>query len=181
MEQNIKTIGRVVEPGEYFLHPITLKIGYNDQIQIVPTTPYYKDGTFKLQTNNITNNTNNKLTHLDFQKFMGVPTLNLNIKDILNFYNIITIDDLMNKINNMIESNKEFQTINRLINMWIKLEYNNLINNYKILVTIYTKLGKKYYPDINLANINTQIKEWFNSINLEDFDFNLGNYIFNII
>jgi hypothetical protein len=178
MEQNINTIGRVIEMGEYFLHPITLKIGYNEKNPIVPTTPYYENGKFKLHSNNITNN---KLTHLDFQKFMGVPNLNLNIKDILHFYNIITIDDLMNEINKMTDSNKEFQTINRLINLWIKLEYNNLINNYKILITIYNKLGKKYYPDVDLSNINKQIKEWFNNINLEDFDFNLGNFLFNII
>lgn len=179
MEQDIKTIGKVIKSGEYFLHPITLRIGFNDKFTpIVPTTPYYEDGVFKLDKENITNN---KLTHIDFQKFMGVPTLNLNIRNILNFYNIVTIDDLINEINNMIENNKQFQTINRIVNMWIKLEYNNLINNYKILITIYNKLGKKYYPDINLSNINTQIKEWFSNTKLDDFDFNLGNFLFNII
>jgi hypothetical protein len=172
---NIKILGNVINKDEYFLHPITLKLGKNKSNEpLVPTTIYYVNGEIKQVA---VKNTNN-LTKVDIQKFMALPYLNINIYSFLDIYHIITIDDLIDKINKMMEVNKNFQTINRLINIWIHVNYNELSNNYKILITIYNKLGKKYYPNINLSNIDKNIKEWFTNRELNDFYLNLGNYLF---
>ena len=96
----------------------------------------------------------------------------------LSFYNIENIDSMMKWIDNMIEENKSFQTINRILNIWIKHNFDKLIESKdkKILFTIYSKLANKYYPKIKVDE--DKINKILKDKNPDDFTFNLADELY---
>jgi hypothetical protein len=181
--RQIKCLGNSIDTNEFYLHPITLKIAKNVSThKICPTGFYYKNG--KLETH-IRTNFDPNLSNKDIQSYMALPYLNLSIEYMLNIYNIevsdtLSIDSLMNQIDKMIQTDKKFETINRIINIWISYNFKELKENNNILVSIYKKLSSKYFPEKKLNNdeLTTIINNWFKSHNMDDFQLNLGEYIY---
>lgn len=175
--RKIKCLGDCVEKGEFFLHPITLKLLKNEENNLkCPTEIYYKDMTsmqYKLCKSN-----KEKLSSSDIQKFMTLPYLNLNLEAMLSVYNINTIDNLLDWITDMINRDKPFIYINRIINIWIKINYDNLLNKHAILGEVYEKINNKYWNSNSIDKINNIIKKWFKTKNYDDFNFDLGTDIF---
>jgi hypothetical protein len=173
--RKIKCLGNSVDTNEYYLHPITLNLGKNvAPHKICPSNIYYKNGKIRLTVAD--NNTS--LTDKDIKSFMALPYLNLDIEQMLSFYKIENIDNIIKWINNMIDIDKPFNYINRILNIWIKQNFDELksMKDYKILLTIYNKLKNKYYPDIKINE--DKIKIWFKNKNIEDFHFNLAEELF---
>jgi hypothetical protein len=71
---------------------------------------------------------------------------------------------------------KPFNTINRIINIWIRQNYNELIDNYGILEAIYNKLAKFYFPKKKINN--EDIKKWFKNNKFDNFHLDLGKHLF---
>ncbi len=182
--RQIKCLGNSIDTNEFYLHPMTLKIAKNVSThKICPTGFHYKNG--KLETH-IRTNFDPNLSNKDIQSYMALPYLNLSIDYMLNIYNIqasesISIDSLMNQIDKMIQSDKQFETINRIINIWITYNFKELKENNEVLISIYKKLANKYYINKKLTNdeLKNSINDWFKSHNMDDFHLNLGEFIFN--
>jgi hypothetical protein len=178
--RKIKCLGNKVQTNEFYLHPITLSLGQNKNNQpICPSEIYYENG----KTRTIAHYDNKKLSDRDVQTFMSLPYLNLNINQVLDIYKIKTVDDIINWVNTSIMENKQYHTINRIINLWIRqniddlqLTYKN--NNNNVLFTLYKLLNKKFFPQIKIDE--KTISDWIKNIELDDFNLDLGKKLFNI-
>jgi hypothetical protein len=92
--------------------------------------------------------------------------------------NINTIEQLIDYINNEID-NKSFDFLNRLVNIWIRIDFDIIKKNNKILFDIYIILFNKFFPKIIIKKeyhdkINKYILNWFNNIKIDDFNLNLA-------
>lgn len=181
--RKLKPIGNIIKPGELYLHPVTLELRKNDlKDNFIAIQPYYnpKNNTFEYEYKEKLLLNQNKV---DLQKFMSLPYLNLDINYMLHLYNINEIDELLLWLDKQINNNAEYNFINRLLNIWIKYNYDNLQKNNDILVSIYNKIGTKYwtkhikkYDQKELeSKIKKFISEWINNIQVDDFFFDLGN------
>lgn len=175
--KQIKCLNNIIKPDEYYLHPITLEFAKNTSTnKICPTGFHYKNGVLLTL---IRTKFNPNLSEKDIQSYMALPYLNLSLEHMLNIYNIkldenVSIDSLIIQIDKMIQSKTSFQTINRIINVWIKYNFRELKENNNFLVSIYKKLGSK----LNNEALTKIINEWFNKHDMNDFHLNLGEHIF---
>lgn len=178
--RKLKPIGRTIKPGQVYLHPVTLELRvHNENFDVIATQPYYnpesKTFAYEYKSDVIANNKN-----VDLRKFMSLPYLNLDINYMLHLYNINDIDQLQLWLDKEIKKDSSFIFINRILNIWIKFNLEDLQKNYNILVPIYKKIGTKYwskYMDKNDSE-NKMIKfisDWINNIEIDDFFFDLGN------
>jgi hypothetical protein len=155
------------------------------------------DNTFVLTKNYILNNQlvntkiipNNKFNlktvdskldnHNHNRKYMLYPSVILSSESILQLYEIETIDDLIETVNNYIKNNKNFYTINRILNVFIKNNLDDLKKNNGIINKIIIDLLNNYYPEFknNEKKIIDYIKLWFKNQNENDFYFDLFNNI----
>jgi hypothetical protein len=177
--RKIKCLGNCVSTGEYYLHPITLELSKNksEKSHVCPSELHYVNNEPRYAKICDKNN----ISQLDIQKFMTLPYLNLNLEQMLNIYKINTIESLIKWVDNKIEEDVPFQYINRIINIWIKLYYNDLLSNNNILVSLYNSINKKYWHKNKIENIDSFIKNWFKNKHEDDFSFNLGKDLFNYI
>lgn len=123
------------------------------------------------------NNVLKSKLNIDNSKYMLTPSVILSSESILQLYKIESIDDLVLTINNFIVDNKNFNTINRILNSFIKANLNDLKKNNKIIYKIIIDLFKNYFPRFEIKNneikILEYIKKWFNEKNDNEFNFNL--------
>lgn len=179
----VKCIGECINPNDSFLHPITLQLGKNiSNVRICPTELYYMDGksyTTKRCTDEVEYNA------LDMQKFMSLPYLNMNLNQMLAIYKINDIDSLIKWLDKCIIDMMPFSFINRIVCIWIKLNYKQLVDNNAIILSIYKKIAKKYWTDINIDKIDviypSFIKKWFKNNKVDSFSFNIGIDLYNYI
>ena len=175
----VKCVGNGVDTNEFFLHPITLELVLNKGAKkICPTELHYVNN--KPYTVAPAND-DTKLSDRDIQTYMAVPYLNLNMEQMLSIYKIDSIDSIMTWLDDNINDKtiKPLNTINRILMVWIRLNFNELKENNKILISIYKKIGKKYYnkEDDDLQN---KINNWFKKTNPDSFHLDLTKYIYNI-
>jgi hypothetical protein len=170
--RKIKCIGSPFEKGEKYLHPITLQTIVNETDYTKCPSELYFDKNELLPYKAYTST--DKLSTKEIQTFMALPYLNLDMNYILSNYKIETIDSLLNWVDSVID--KPFNYVNRIINIWIKINFDSLKENNKILVGLYEKLNKVYWN--KNINIEEKIKKWFKTKNVDDFSFNLGNDLF---
>jgi len=172
--RKIKCLGNCIDSGEYYLHPITLDLSKNtsNNTMYCPSSFHYdKDGPTYAKAC-----TKNTISSSDIQKFMALPYLNLNIEQMLDIYKINNIESILLWVTNMIEENMPYKYVNRIINIWIKSYYDDLLKNNNILINIYEQINNHYWKkDIDRDQINKYIKYWFKNKNYEDFSFDLGN------
>ena len=176
--RKIKCLGNCIEPGEIYLHPITLALYKNDFKE-----KKYCPSEFHYDINGPTYaslcNMNTDYSSLDIKKFMALPYLNLNMMQMLNIYKIDTIDSLISWVDQMIEKDAPFQHVNRIINIWIKFNYDDIVKTNDILLVVYEKISKKYWNDMKVDM--KDIKKWFKTKDYKDFTFDLGSELYNLI
>ena len=175
--RKIKCLGREVKPDEYYIHPITLALGKNkNNIDICASDIYYdKNSKGEYKTKSITK-PDRQLSERDIQTFMALPYLRLDPNQVLHIYNINNVDDIVNFTTNSINEKKEYETINRIINIWIRENIDDLqktAESHNVLEKIYKILGKYFNKDFDLKKIS----KWIEKINYDDFNLNLGEYI----
>jgi hypothetical protein len=108
---------------------------------------------------------------------MALPYINLDIKIILNIYKVNTIDKLEEWFDNSLET-KSFESINRILNIWIKYNFNSVKNYYQLFEEFYIRLNNKFWNKKNkeqIKNIKKYIEKWFKIKKSDDFNFDIGN------
>lgn len=176
MEKNIKNIGNKTNKGEIYMHPNTLSLYLNENNNYICPTKYYinNDNILDIDKNSNCKNINN----YEARKFMLYPLTIIRYNDILKIYNIISFDDLFDKIKDLINDNT-FITINRIVNCWIKTNYDDLKNKNKVLVGVYKFIFNKYNSEliIDESDLSKEINKWFKSQKNSNFNINLGEEI----
>lgn len=179
-KRNIKQIGNVIKPGDFYIHPITLQIRKIDKSSksFVPTEFHFNpEGKLELDTYADNINTEN-LSKKELQLQMLLPKTVYNEANILHIYDIKNIELLNNFVIKEISKNTLFETINRMINAFTLYKFEEFKKNNNSLVEIYKKLIKHYKKiDIENKKISKLIVKYLSSDNYNSFDFNLGEYI----
>lgn len=159
-----RTIKNENKVGGNYVNPITLKI---------ETQKFISSDMIK---------TNNK---------MWVPPIGINSQNILEIYNIETVNDLENIITEMIVDGYIY-ILNIIIRAWIRKNFETLKKSHAILLKIFTQIllidnnimdiVKKKNLDLS-KEIDKFIKKWLEEKNEKDFNLNLrkdfSNYIEN--
>jgi hypothetical protein len=171
-----------IQPDNQTLHPISTQwINTQNIVNPICLTK------FQILNNEtkILNNYQCKTNGTNYKSFLFVPPIGLESNDILQIYQIESIDQLYSWINENI-SEKSYFTIIRVVNCWIRVNFETLKNYNNFLVKIISKMFK--YNLGNLADISELDKEikdyinyWMNKNNGTEFKLNLvddfANYI----
>ena len=115
---------------------------------------------------------------------MTLPYLNLNLDQLLDIYKIYNIETLIKWIDNKIEEKLPLSYINRIINIWIKSNYNILIKNNNLISDIYIKINENYWKFDNKSinkSIILYIKKWFKYNEYNKFEVDLGKDLLDYI
>ena len=162
-----KCIGKCIKPNESILHPNSLlKIKNNFDKQICPINDFNNKFDYLIDCDNIDDN--------QLIRYIITPHLNIDDFIILTFYNISNIDDLKKWIDDNINK-KSFDHVNRIINLFIKSNFNNIKIYNKVLIEIIKKIIF-YYFKIKEEIINKEIDSffnyWFQKNNVKNFEIN---------
>jgi hypothetical protein len=164
---NIKPI----KPGEYSIHPISLGGFENVTNKTLCLTKYnIKNNKLEL-TNNYNCSDNN------FNQYMHIPPVGLRSDDILEIYKISSVDELKLWIDN----NTNLSTINRVINCWLRVNYETLKVHNVVLYDIFINLFNKYKNNLDLNKLDLEkeikyyIEYWIYKTNATNFNFDLYN------
>lgn len=161
------------------MHPITLNWIDNtkstDPICIIK--PSFDKNGISLWKNYKCINQNNI-----YNNYLYIPPIGITSENLIKIYNVESIENLQLYIND--NSTKiNILTLNRIVNSWIRVNFDTikLYNNF--LEKIYKKILEYYYSVKNFEELNKKInldKEikdfidyWFNKNNIIDFKFNL--------
>ena len=169
--RKIKCLGECVDKGEIFLHPITLAMIHNDSKDKKYCASEFHYNNNKPRYGTICDDK----TKIDIRKFMALPYVNLNIDQMLKIFKINDIDSLLSWVDIQIENELPFQYINRIINIWIRQNYDLLKKNNDILVSLYLR----QFSELSDNEIKTFLKKWFKTKKQDDFTFNLGLDMYN--
>ena len=105
----------------------------------------------------------------------NIPHININEEVLLSYYNVTDIESLANYVDEKIED-MYYDSINRIINLWIKVNLENLKNYNQALFPILKEVILKF-TNVSEKDINKELGKftsyWVNSKNLTDFNFNL--------
>ncbi len=174
--RQVKCVGNSIDTNEFFLHPITLELVLNKgPKKICPTELHYVNNK-PYMVKPVLQVDDTKLSDRDIQSFMTVPYLNLNMEQMLSIYKINSIDSMVKWLDE--NNNRPIETINRILMVWIRLNFEELKNNNRILVSIYKKIGKKYFNNKDEEHYQEKINNWFKKTNPDTFHLNLTEYIF---
>jgi len=138
------------------LHPLTSTMIRNDGMNPVCLTKFnLKNNKLKITDKYKCENSNNK-----YKQYLYIPPIFIQAKDILEMYNIDSIDSLKSYVKeNIITGN--IITIKRIINSWIKNNIEILKNYNDGLEKILGYIIKRYTNDENfLENNNISIKNF---------------------
>ena len=153
---NTKFMEPITNTLKQLPHPVCLKkmTFENNNIQ------YLKN--YKCQ-----NNVNN------YDKILFIPPIGISSSELLKMYNIMNIDDLnMWFEKSIIEDN--YLKINRILNCWIRINFDTLKNHSKNLENIYYKFISKHNKSISdEKEIKKFINNWIDKKSSDEFDFDL--------
>jgi len=179
-----------VTPNTQTLHPISSQwINTNNLVNPICLTKFQilNNETKIFNTYKCKNETTN------YKSFLFVPPIGLTSNDIIKIYDLESIDLLYSWINKhlSIESSLEpnpinYITIVRVINCWIRVNFETLKNYNNFLVKIVNKLFKFYFGDtFNIPEIDKEIRYyidyWINKKSSTEFKFDLIEDFFNYI
>jgi hypothetical protein len=175
-----------IYPNNQLLHPISSHwINTQKLVNPICLTKFQivNNETQIINTNKCENNPN------DYKKFMFLPPIGLTSDDIIKSYDLESIDSLYNWISNNIDnrdSSINYLTIVRVINCWIRVNFETLKNYNNFLVKIISKLFKFYFGDnFDIPEFNKEIRDyidyWMNKKSRTDFKLNLIDDFYNYI
>jgi len=166
-------------PLSIYIDPLTLELRTKEK----EAKEYITQFSFDKNMNLI--NTSDK-PNKNYDEFMKMPSLLIPYTEILKLYNIDNLNDIIDYINLNLET-KLFDSINRILNCWIRLNFNYLKKNNNILLNIYYKIFNHYYPNIityeKIFNKKSSdyINNWFKNEKENSFFLNLGDNLKNYL
>lgn len=169
-----------MKPGKQLLHPI-----FNTWINTKDITNPICLTKFQMQNKKFKyiNEYKCQSSNDNYKKFMYIPPIGITSESVLDIYDISSIDILNNWINDNINKLSYF-TINRVLNCWIRNNFDILKNYNNSLEKIYSNLANTYSSDkikkkIDNGNIDINkeskyfIDYWIGKKNSNDFAFDL--------
>lgn len=163
------------------IHPISLNFIKNEENTCISKFHYDNE---KFNNTSKYNCKNKDIKYNDaYKEVMYVPPIGISAADILQIYNIDSIDDLSNWISqNILEYN--FFTLNRILNSWIRVYFDIIKkhNNHleKICLSVMTKdffVEKINNMKKKITDMPNEIKNfidyWVNKNNQNEFKLNL--------
>jgi hypothetical protein len=166
--RKIKILGNPINKDKSSLHPNSLVLATNNNnYNIVPSQFYIND---KHNIEMLYEYKNQNISR-DISKNMETPDLSLPLTDILNIYEIDTYDELLKEINKLISNNKPEDTIFRIINIYVRIFFDNLKKNSSSLIKIF----KIIFEDAKINEIKTKkfLNDWFENNKSNNFNFNI--------
>lgn len=176
--RKIKCIGECNDSTTKYLNPTTLTIVRNNNNSC--PTKMWSDDKKNLTFTKVCDH-NEKSKNQNLSNFMSVPYLNLPLEKILVIYDVEDIEKLESYVKKNIMENSYYDTINRVLNAWNKVNFDMLKLNNDFLENIYLQIKKQYWNDIKekdeiiKKDIKKYIDSWFIKKNYDDFYFDLGN------
>jgi hypothetical protein len=161
------------------MHPITLNWLDNTKSTnpICITKPSFDKEGITLYKDYKCINQNNK-----YNNYLFTPPIGISSENLIKIYNVESIENLQSFIeDNITEMN--ILTLNRIINSWIRVNFDSIKIYNNFLEKIYKKILERYYSFKNFEELNKKInldKEikdfidyWFAKNNNIGFRFNL--------
>lgn len=171
-----------INPKSQIIHPVISTLIYNEKNKPLCLTKTH------LKNNNIvfTKDYKCNFSENNYKKYLFVPPIGISSNDILEIYNIDSIDSLKSfideSLNDIDPINKyKIFTVNRILNSWIRNNFSTLKLYNNFLEKIYFKLINLII-DFNKINIDNDeliknikyfIDYWINKNNDNNFKFNL--------
>ncbi len=171
----------IIEIGENTqrIHPITLNWIDNSKSStpLCITKPSFeKDNLTIYKDYKCTNNQANK-----YNSFLYTPPIGISAEELIKIYNLESIESLQSYVFENID-NINILSINRLINCWIRVNFETIKTYNNFLEKIYKKMLDKYYgfknmEKFNKINLDKELKDfidyWFGKTITIGFKFNL--------
>lgn len=167
--KKIKAASLTINPNDTIIHPNTLKIYRNDNDFDVVASQFF------IKNNNLTVLEESKkttpITKEEYIRNMVMPNLALPLTDLLNIYDIDNYDELIYVLKKKINSNESKYTIYRIVNLYVRVLFQDLKKVNKTLIRILSivfpdfKLDDKIYIEF--------LNNWFKKHNEEEFDLNI--------
>jgi hypothetical protein len=168
----IKQISNIpLNTGESGLHPLTLEFGRNETKNTMIVTQFYLNEKKELQLN-IPESTKNIVKSRNDRDNMQFPDLSLPLTDYLNIYDIDSYDELIASLKKMVDKDIPESTIFRLVNIYVRIEFNELKKINNSLVKIFKIIFKNKKVN-NEAFVNKFLKNWFDKNNKDSFKLNI--------
>lgn len=170
-----------VQPDNQTLHPVSSQwINTKNLVNPICLTK------FQIQNNEtrILNNYQCKSNVNNYKSFLFVPPVGLTSDDVLQIYDVNSIDKLYSWLN---DSNEmvNYLTKVRVVNCWIRVNFDTLKNYNNFLGKIIGKLFKYYFGDIEVENIEKEIKDyidyWMNKHTSSEYSLNIIDDFMNYV
>lgn len=186
--RKIKTFGDILEEGTSSL--------------IFNRLQFFKSSGNEYQTQFFINNNTGMLENLEYSdnkqlvksnrtksELMEIPDLSLPLTDILNTYDVDTYEELIELIKKLLFDNASKHTIFRLVNIYTRINYNDLkkTNNslIKILKLIFNKEATNHIDlskyKINEEKLSTFLNKWFQNNDENKFYLNICEDVKNFL
>ena len=161
------------------IHPITLNWIDNSKSSqpLCITKPSFDKEGITLYKDYKCNTQNNK-----YNNYLYTPPIGISSENLIKIYDVESIDSLQTFIDENIKK-MNVLTLNRIINSWIRVNFDTIKMYNNFLEKIYKKLLEQYYSFKNFEelnrkiNLDKEIKEfidyWFTKNNIIGFRFNL--------
>lgn len=172
-----------INPNDCSIHPTTLDTKENKvEDKVIEITNYYiNNGELKnwKEGKKLSDKEVKERNFDNFKEAMKISNLTFDSESLINIYleDTTSPSELDNYINTSINQVINFNTINRVINLWL---WNNIKilkthNNFleKIYYDLLTKFNKELVNDNLKKNIKQYIDYWTQNKTDNDFDFNL--------
>jgi hypothetical protein len=179
-----------VNPDNQILHPISSQwINTKNLVNPICLTKFQilNNETKIINTYKCKNGTN------DYKSLLFLPPIGLTSDDIIKIYDLESIDRLYNWINEHLDVEPSFSsghvnyfTILRVVNCWIRVNFETLKNYNNFLVKIVSKLFKFNFGDeFNIPEIDKEIRDyvdyWMNKNSGTEFKLNLIEDFYNYL
>jgi len=168
-----------LKPNEYLLHPTTLTwIQNTNTTNPICLTKFQMD---KKNNLNFFNEHKCKSNINNYKKNLYIPPLGLESDDLLNIYSIESIDSLYSWVSENLQKSN-YLTINRVLNCWIRVNFDTLKNYNNYLEKIYVKIIAFNFKTDNIYKENEKLinKEigsfvdyWVDKHSNDEFNLNL--------
>ena len=165
-----------LKKGTESIHPLTLEINKNNErFDVMPTQFFITErDNFKIFDNYAPITNKNLIKSRNDKDNMEIPDLSLPMTDYLNIYNIDNYDELITSLKNMVHKDVLENTIFRIVNIYVRIEFNELKKINNTLIKIFKIIFKNKKVEDN-EFINKFIKNWFEKNNKDDFRLNICN------
>lgn len=170
--RKLKCLTECIEPDNNVVHPVTFSYSQNKEKNDICAVNNFGSGLiadydFCVKSNKIPNNEAN----INFM----IPNLNIEMNTILSIYNVSDIDSLVEYIDTY-NRNTNFNSINRIVNLWIKDNLIDLKKYNKALFKIIKEVIDHHLklPEIEVnKELEKYIDYWLNKKDSNDFYFDL--------